>query len=93
MARELHVAHILVKNEKDAKAIKDKVLRGENFAQLAKKHSECPSGSEGGDLHWVNPGMMVEPFDKAIFAAKKGDVLGPVKTRFGFHIIKILEER
>ncbi|AGI47735.1 Parvulin-like peptidyl-prolyl isomerase [Thermoplasmatales archaeon BRNA1] len=93
MVREVHVAHILVATEKEAKSLKDRIASGENFGQLAKKFSQCPSGKEGGDLHWVRPGMMVEQFDKAIFAGKKGDLIGPVKTKFGWHVIKILEER
>ncbi len=93
MVKEVHAAHILVKTEKQAADILAEVKGGKNFGDLAKKYSECPSKKKGGDLNWFKRGQMVKPFEDAAFSAKKGDVIGPVKTEFGWHVIKILEQR
>ncbi len=91
--------HILVKtDEKDLpevkaaafdkiSAIRERILAGADFAEEAKKHSDCPSGREGGSLGWFGRGMMVPEFDKAAFEMKKGEVSGVVATQFGYHII------
>ena len=97
--------HILVKvednstsDEKSAAfekilAIKDRIAAGGNFAEEAQKHSDCPSGREGGSLGWFGPGMMVPEFDKVAFEMKKGEVSGVVTTQFGYHIIYTADER
>jgi len=94
MVKEVHAAHILVKDEKLANDLKIQLgTDGKNFAELAKKYSICPSKKKGGDLGWFKRGQMVKPFEDAAFAGKKGDILGPIKTEFGWHVIKILEQR
>jgi peptidyl-prolyl cis-trans isomerase C len=93
MAQQVHAAHILVKNEDKAKELLTKVSAGESFGDLAKKHSDCPSGKKGGDLGWFGRGQMVKEFEEAAFNGQKGATVGPVKTQFGWHIIKILEQR
>ncbi|MDD3232620.1 MAG: peptidylprolyl isomerase [Candidatus Methanomethylophilus sp.] len=93
MVKEVHAAHILVKNEELAKKIKADIAAGKNFGELAKKYSTCPSKKKGGDLGWFRRGQMVKEFENAAFAAKKGDIVGPVKTEFGWHVIKVLEQR
>ncbi len=93
MVKEVHAAHILVKDEATAKKIKDEIVAGKNFGEEAKKYSTCPSKKKGGDLGWFHRGQMVKPFEDAAFAGKKGDLIGPIKTDFGWHIIKILEQR
>lgn len=93
MVKEVHAAHILVKTEKKAQEIKDKIAKGESFAELAKRKSECPSGKNGGDLGWFGKGRMVPAFEKAAFEAETGAVIGPVKTEFGWHLIKVLDKR
>lgn len=92
-AREFHAAHILVKTEDEAKAIKDQIDKGADFATLAKEKSTGPSGPNGGDLGWFSAGMMVKPFEDAVMALKPGEVSGPVETQFGWHIIKLDEVR
>lgn len=89
MAQKVKASHILVKTEKEAKETLEKINSGGNFEDLAKKHSACPSGKKGGDLGWFGKGMMVKEFEDASFKAKDGDVVGPVKTQFGYHIIKV----
>ncbi|AUD79942.1 peptidylprolyl isomerase [Kangiella profundi] len=84
--------HILVKTEKEALALKAKIEKGADFYQLAKRHSMCPSKKQGGDLGEFRRGQMVKPFDNAVFAKGSEDkpLIGPVKTRFGYHLIKVL---
>ncbi len=84
-------SHILVKTEAEAKQIMQKISAGDDFAKLAKLFSQCPSGKAGGDLGYFGKGQMVKPFEDACFKAKAGDVLGPVKTQFGWHVIKVTD--
>ncbi|MCL2786631.1 MAG: peptidyl-prolyl cis-trans isomerase [Methanomassiliicoccaceae archaeon] len=89
MAKQVNAAHILVETEKKASEIKERVLGGETFADMAKKYSKCPSGGKGGELGWFGRGQMVKEFENAAFAAGKGAVVGPVRTEFGWHLILI----
>lgn len=82
--------HILVKTKNEAEQLKERLDKGADFHQLAKKHSTCPSGKKGGDLGEFRKGDMVGPFDKAVFTGPLLKVQGPVKTKFGFHLIKVL---
>ena len=82
--------HILLKPLEEAEKIKAQLDKGGNFQQLAKKHSTCPSGKKGGDLGEFRPGTMVAAFDKVVFKKDILTVHGPVKTQFGYHLIKTL---
>ena len=82
--------HILVKTEKEALAILEQLRKGKNFASLAKRHSICPSGKRGGDLGEFRRGQMVKQFDDVVFKKPLLQVHGPVKTKFGYHLIKTL---
>lgn len=84
-------SHILVKTESEAKQIMQKINAGDDFAKLAKLYSQCPSGNAGGDLGYFGKGQMVKPFEGACLKANTGDVVGPVKTQFGWHIIKVTD--
>lgn len=88
---KVHCAHILVKTEQEAKAILDQINKGANFSKLAMEKSQCPSGKKGGDLETFGRGRMVREFENAAFALQKGQISQPVKTEFGWHIIKRLE--
>lgn len=92
MAKKVHAAHILVKDEKKANELKAKIEGGEDFATLAKKWSSCPSKKKGGDLGWFAKGDMVPEFDAVCFTANPGD-LSVCKTEFGWHVIKVLETK
>lgn len=89
MAKSAAALHILVKEEKLAQEILAKLERGVSFDHLAKRYSKCPSGRNGGDLGEFNQGVMVGPFDKAVFSCPLLKPYGPVKTKFGYHIIKV----
>jgi len=93
MVSKVRAAHILVKGEGKAKEIFEKINTGESFAELAKKFSECPSRKRGGDLGWFGRGQMVREFEKAAFEGEKGSVVGPVKTQFGWHLIKVMDKK
>ena len=82
--------HILVKTKEQAVKIKTLLDGGANFQQLAKKYSNCPSGKKGGDLGEFNKGDMVRPFDEVVFKKPLLVVHGPIKTKFGFHLIKTI---
>ena len=99
---QVHAEHILLKTEgkddaavkKQAESLLAQAKGGANFEDLAKKYSEDDSNkAKGGDLDYFGRGQMVKEFDDAAFAAKPGDIVGPVKTQFGYHIIKILDHR
>ncbi len=90
---EVNARHILVKTEDEAKALVQKIKDGADFAKLAAEESTGPSGPNGGDLGWFGQGQMVKPFADAAFALKKGEVSDPVKTDFGWHVIKLEDRR
>lgn len=83
--------HILVPSEEDCNKLKNRIEGGEDFAALAKEHSQCPSGRQGGGLGEFTPGQMVREFDEVVFSGEVGKVLGPVKTQFGYHLIEITD--
>ncbi len=82
--------HILVKTKAEAEKLKQLLEKGEDFARLAKKHSLCNSAKRGGDLGEFRPGTMVKAFDDVVFRKKVLEIHGPVKTKFGFHLIQTL---
>jgi peptidyl-prolyl cis-trans isomerase C len=91
MPDRVQCAHILVKTDKEAKAVLERLKNGEKFANIAREVSFCPSGKRGGDLGTFTRGKMVKEFENAAFALKKGETSPVVKTKFGYHIIKRLE--
>ena len=83
--------HILVPSEQLCLDLKQKIESGEDFADLAKQHSTCPSGQRGGELGRFGPGQMVKEFDQVVFSAPLNEVQGPVKTQFGYHLLEVTE--
>ncbi len=81
--------HILVSTEENCNALKTQIEGGADFAELAKEHSSCPSGKQGGDLGEFGPGQMVKEFDAVVFHEELGKIHGPVKTQFGYHLLEI----
>ncbi len=82
--------HILVKTREEAEKLKQQLAKGADFSKLAKQHSLCPSGKKGGDLGEFRKGDMVRPFSEAVFKGPLLEVQGPVRTQFGYHLIKTL---
>ena len=93
MAKQVRASHILVKTENQAKDLLGRVNSGENFGDLAKKYSDCPSKKNGGDLGWFGRGMMVKEFEDAAFSLPVGVVSAPIKTEFGYHLIVVTQKK
>src|ERR1700742_318992 len=91
--QEVHARHILVETEDEAKAIEDELKKGADFAELAKKKSKDPGASDGGDLGFFTKDQMVPEFSNVAFSLEPGKISDPVKTQFGWHIIKVEEKR
>ena len=91
---QVHARHVLVKTEAEAAVAKKRLDAGEDFAKVAAAMSTDSSNAKsGGDLGWFGRGRMVPPFDQAAFGAPIGQVVGPVKTEFGYHLIQVQEKR
>jgi peptidyl-prolyl cis-trans isomerase C len=88
---KVRCAHILVKTEQEARQVMDQLKNGASFSKLAMEKSLCPSGKRGGDLGVFGRGKMVREFENAAFSLQKGEVSQPIRTQFGWHIIKRLE--
>jgi peptidyl-prolyl cis-trans isomerase C len=91
--QEVHARHILVDTEEEAKAVKAELDKGADFAELAKKKSKDPGASDGGDLGFFTKDQMVPEFSAVAFALEPGKISDPVKSQFGWHIIKVEEKR
>ncbi len=90
---EIRARHILVKTEADARDVVERLARGAKFPELAKELSIGPSKVQGGDLGYFTKGQMVKEFEEAAFALKKDEVSEPVKTQFGWHVIRLEDKR
>jgi peptidyl-prolyl cis-trans isomerase SurA len=100
---QTHARHILVRSTElvsDFEArnklarLRERVLQGEDFAELARAHSEDPgSGANGGDLGWANPGTFVGPFEEAMSKLRPDEISQPFRSQFGWHIVQVLERR
>ncbi len=82
--------HILVPTQEQCEDLKKQIAGGADFGEVARKHSQCPSGKQGGDLGEFSPGQMVKEFDTVVFSDAVGKTHGPVKTQFGYHLIEIV---
>src|SRR6188472_1556915 len=91
--QEVHARHILVESEDDAKAVAAELKKGADFAELAKKKSKDPGASDGGDLGFFTKEQMVPEFSAVAFTLEPGKISDPVKSQFGWHIIKVEEKR
>jgi peptidyl-prolyl cis-trans isomerase C len=90
---EVHARHILVESEDEAKAVLDQLKAGGDFAALAKEKSKDPGGADGGDLGYFTKDQMVPEFAEVAFKMYPGQLSNPVKTQFGWHIIKVEDKR
>jgi peptidyl-prolyl cis-trans isomerase C len=81
--------HILVASKEVCEDLKKQIEAGADFAAVAREHSLCPSGKQGGALGEFGPGQMVKEFDQVVFNGEVGKVLGPVQTQFGYHLLEV----
>jgi peptidyl-prolyl cis-trans isomerase C len=92
--KEYHARHILVEKEEDAKGIIAKLKGGAKFEELAKQSKDPGSAANGGDLDWASPASFVKPFSDAMVGLQKGQITEtPVKTQYGYHVIKLEDSR
>ena len=89
MAKKAKARHILVPSKETCESLKSQIEAGADFADMAKKHSQCPSGQQGGEIGEFAPGRMVPEFYKVVFSAPVGQVQGPVRTQFGWHLLEV----
>jgi peptidyl-prolyl cis-trans isomerase C len=87
--RKASARHILVETRDQCEQLLLEIKNGASFEDVAKQHSLCPSGENGGELGEFFPGQMVQEFDKVVFSEAINEVHGPVQTQFGFHLIEI----
>ena len=90
---QVKASHILVNTQAEAIALQKQLATGAKFEELARKFSKCPSGAQGGDLGFFGKGQMVREFDDVVFTLPVGKVSAPVKTEFGFHLIKVTAKK
>ena len=88
MIMEWRASHILVKDKDTAERLYERIRKGENFSSLAHQYSTCPSKEKGGDLGWFGEGKMVREFEAQVRRMGTGSISRPVRTQFGWHIIK-----
>jgi peptidyl-prolyl cis-trans isomerase C len=91
--QEVHARHILVETEDEAKAVEAELKKGADFAELAKTKSKDPGAADGGDLGFFTKDQMVPEFSAVAFALEPGKISDPVKSQFGWHVIKVEEKR
>jgi peptidyl-prolyl cis-trans isomerase C len=85
--------HILVDTEQQCADLKKQIADGAAFEEVAREHSQCPSGERGGELGTFGRGQMVKAFEDVVFKADVGVVQGPVQTQFGYHLIEVTERK
>jgi len=89
MVKKVNASHILLKKQSDALSAYYDITHGGNFTDIAKARSICSSRRKGGNLGWFSRGQMVKEFENKAFSMKKGEISTPIKTQFGWHIIKV----
>jgi len=90
MSNKIKCSHILVEKQSEAMQLLEDIKKGKKFGAVAKEISKCPSGKKDGDLGYFTKGMMVKEFEDVAFRLQVGEISAPVKTQFGYHIIKRL---
>jgi len=93
MVNEVRASHLLVDSEEQAINLREEIVAGKEFAEVAKTVSKCPSGRNGGDLGFFGRGRMVPEFDQAAFTQPVGEISEPIKTQFGYHLLVVTETR
>ena len=86
-------SHILVEKQSKALEILEQIKQGKKFEDMARQFSQCPSGKRGGSLGWFSPSQMVKEFENAVKNMNEGAISEPVRTQFGYHIIRLDEKK
>lgn len=89
--KAIKISHILVNTEDKATELKSRIENGESFEELAKAYSECPSGEDGGDIGFNERGKILPEIEKIAFTEKFNNLIGPVETEVGWHILKLTD--
>lgn len=90
---KVKASHLLVKTKEEAEKLREEIIAGKDFSDVAKAVSLCPSGSQGGDLGYFSRGRMVPEFDKAAFSLAVNEVSEPVQTQFGWHLLVVTDQK
>ena len=90
---QVKASHLLVRTEDEAKQLREEILSGKAFEDVAAEVSLCPSGANGGDLGFFGKGQMVKEFEDAAFSMEIGEISEPVQTQFGWHLIKLTDKK
>lgn len=93
MTTQVRASHLLVATEEEAKQIREEILSGKDFADIAAEVSQCPSSANGGDLGFFSRGMMVPEFDEVSFTLEVGELSEPVQTQFGWHLLIVTDKK
>lgn len=91
MSKQVRASHLLVETKEEAEKLREEILNGKDFADVAALVSKCPSGAQGGDLGYFSKGQMVKPFEDACFSMEIGDLSEPIETQFGWHLIQLTD--
>ena len=92
-ATQVRASHLLVADEETVKQLREEIVAGADFAEVASRVSKCPSGRNGGDLGFFGRGQMVPEFDQAAFTLAKGELSQPIKTQFGWHLLIVTDNK
>ncbi|MDD3420608.1 MAG: peptidylprolyl isomerase [Candidatus Gastranaerophilales bacterium] len=93
MTTQVRASHLLVDTEEEALKLREEILEGKPFADIAAEVSKCPSAGYGGDLGFFSRGMMVPEFDEASFTLEVGELSQPIKTQFGWHLLIVTDKK
>ncbi len=93
MTTEVRASHLLVQTEEEAKQLREAILNGKKFEDVAQEVSLCPSGANGGDLGFFGKGVMVKEFEDAAFSMNVGDLSEPIQTQFGWHLLYLTDKK
>lgn len=93
MTTSVRASHLLVDTEEEAKKLRDEIVNGASFGEIASKVSKCPSGRNGGDLGFFGKGQMVIEFEEAAFSLPLNEVSQPIKTQFGWHLLVVTDQK
>lgn len=91
MEKQVRASHILVETKEQAEQLREEILNGKKFEDVAAMVSMCPSGANGGDLGYFGRGMMVKPFEDVCFSMNVGDLSEPIQTQYGWHLIELTD--